>query len=231
MSLTVLVHGAGGRMGQELCALVRAAADLELAIAGREAWPALAGPAVVVDFSLPGAVPALVAQCRRQGLPLVSGTTGLDNEAQQALRGLSVDVPVLWAANFSLGVALLRRTLCELAARLPQDWDCALLDLHHRHKRDAPSGTARMLARAMDRARSDGCRPTDVASVRAGEILGEHRIVLAGPSERLELVHHADRRSLFAEGALRAARWLAGQPAGWYDFDAVVDAGLQTALD
>lgn len=229
MSLTVLVHGAGGRMGQELCTLVQAAADLELAIAGRGAWPDVAGPAVVVDFSLPGALPVLIEQCRRRGLPLVSGTTGLDDAALRDLQALAAEVPVLWAANFSLGVALLRRALGELAARLPRDWDCALLDLHHRHKRDAPSGTARVLAQAMDRARPDGCRPTDVASVRAGEILGEHRIVLAGPSERLELVHHADRRSLFAEGALRAARWLAGQPAGWYDFDAVINAGLSTA--
>ena len=227
MSLTIVVHGANGRMGQAVCALVDAAPDLRLLPLTRGSWPAsIISPAVVVDFSLPPALPALLQHCRSAGLPLVSGTTGLDSSLEQAMQSLAAEVPVLWAANFSLGVALLRRAAVDLARRLPSDWDCGLLDLHHRHKLDAPSGTARMLAQSVDAARPTGARATDVASVRLGGVPGEHRIVFAGPSERIELAHHADRRDLFAAGALLAARWLATQPAGRYQFDDVVDAGV-----
>ena len=166
MSLTIVVHGANGRMGQAVCALVDAAPDLRLLPLTRGSWPAsIISPAVVVDFSLPPALPALLQHCRSAGLPLVSGTTGLDPSLEQAMQSLAAEVPVLWAANFSLGVALLRRAAVDLARRLPSDWDCGLLDLHHRHKLDAPSGTA---LRQGDVLVSIGGAPaTDSAAVRA----------------------------------------------------------------
>jgi 4-hydroxy-tetrahydrodipicolinate reductase len=221
--LSIIVHGASGRMGREVSALVHGASDLNLAASLPGAWPeSPSARCVVVDFSLPAALPALVERCRHLRLPLVSGTTGLDEAQRARLRDLADVVPVLWAPNFSLGVALLRRALAELARRLPTNWDAAIVDLHHRHKRDAPSGTARALAQLIDQQRAKGSGATDIVSARLGEINGEHRVILAGASERIELFHHADHRRLFAEGALHAARWLVDCTPGWYEFEQTI---------
>ncbi len=221
--LSIIVHGASGRMGREVSALVDGASDLKLAASLPGAWPeSPSARCVVVDFSLPAALPTLLERCRDLRLPLVSGTTGLDDALRSQLRDLADVVPVLWAPNFSLGVALLRRALAELARRLPTNWDAAIVDLHHRHKRDAPSGTARALAQLIDQQRAAGSGSTDVVSARLGEINGEHRVILAGASERIELLHHADHRRLFAEGALHAARWLVGCAPGRYEFEQTI---------
>jgi 4-hydroxy-tetrahydrodipicolinate reductase len=210
-------------MGREVRTLVDAAADLRLLASLPGAWPdAPSAQCVVVDFSLPAAVPALVERCRALRLPLVSGTTGLDQAQHARLHELAQDVPVLWAPNFSLGVALLSLALADLARRLPPNWDAAVVDLHHRHKRDAPSGTARALAQVINEQRPPGSSATSIVSARLGEINGEHRLILAGASERIELLHHADHRRLFAEGALHAARWLVGRTPGWYEFEQTI---------
>lgn len=221
--LSIIVHGASGRMGRELCALIDSAADLQLAARLPGLWPQSgSAQTVVVDFSLPAAIPQLIECCRGLRLPLVSGTTGLDARQQEQLHALALDVPVLWTPNFSLGVALLKLALAELARRLPPNWDAAIVDLHHRHKRDAPSGTARALAQLIDQLRVHGSSRAEIVSARLGEINGEHRLILAGASERIELVHHADHRRLFAEGALHAARWLVGCTPGWYEFEQTI---------
>ncbi len=221
--LSIIVHGASGRMGREVLALVDSASDLDLAASLPGRWPeAPSARSVVVDFSLPAALPSLVERCRALRLPLVSGTTGLDEVQRAQLHDLAEVVPVLRAPNFSLGVALLKLALAELARRLPANWDAAIVDLHHRHKRDAPSGTARALAHLIDQQRPPGSGATDIVSARLGEINGEHRLILAGASERIELLHHADHRRLFAEGALHAARWLVGRAPGWYEFEQTI---------
>jgi 4-hydroxy-tetrahydrodipicolinate reductase len=221
--LSIIVHGASGRMGREVCALVEAAADLQLAARLPGVWPeSPTAQTVVVDFSLPTGLATLVEHCRTRRLPLVCGTTGLDEAGRALLHELAQDVPVLWAANFSLGVAVLKLALVELARRLPGNWDTAIVDLHHRHKRDAPSGTALGLAQLIDQQRPQGAGKTDVISARLGEINGEHRLIFAGASERIELLHHADHRRLFAEGALHAARWLVGRAPGWYEFEQTI---------
>ena len=220
-TINIIVHGASGRMGGEVLALIDANPQLSLLASLPGVWPESAAAAVVVDFSLPQALPALLRSCVSRRLPLVSGTTGLSGEQQRGLREAAEQIPILWAANFSLGVAVLQRALRLCAAALPADWDVHLVDTHHRHKLDAPSGTARSLAATVDqqRAQLPGARPVQVVSSRIGEVIGDHQLCFAGPSERLELVHRADRRSVFAAGALHAARWLHTQPAGWYSLD------------
>lgn len=193
----------------------------------------LAGCAAYIDFTTPESTAAAARAARQAGVAAVVGTTGLTAAAEAELERLAEVAPVLVAANFSLGVNLLL-VLAETAARaLGQDFDFEVVELHHRHKRDAPSGTALALARALAdgrgqkldevlrpaRAGEVGARPPGeigVFGLRGGEIIGEHTAYLIGDSERLEITHRAGSRDLFAIGALRAALWLAGRPPGRY---------------
>lgn len=237
MPIPVCIHGANGRMGSELVSLVRQDPRLELraALVRRgstllgEPVPGTAlnyqrevpeGTAVIIDFSLPSALPGLCAEARQRGVPLVSGTTGLDPAAEAALDALAQHVPVLWAPNFSLGVVVLARLAREAARWLP-DFDIAVLDVHHRAKRDAPSGTALRLGAAIAEVR--GAAP-EYACMRVGGVVGEHSVVIAGPDESLELRHQARDRRLFARGALTAALWLARgeRPPGRYPLEDVL---------
>lgn len=227
--LRVLVHGASGRMGQSLLRLSAEQPDqyqVVAAVTRRTPSPRvvngvphfaaseLAGvPAfdVAIDFSLPEGFEAVLAMCQERGAGLVSGTTGLDERQQRAIDLAGERVPVLWAANFSLGVAVLGDLVQRAAAAL-QGWDCDIVESHHVHKKDAPSGTALALGA---RAEQGGLHPRYV-SLRAGDIVGEHTVQLTGPGERLELVHRATDRDVFARGALLAAGRLAGRPPGRY---------------
>jgi 4-hydroxy-tetrahydrodipicolinate reductase len=225
-SLRLLIHGASGRMGRALLRL--AAADSRFAIAtgvsrnGGEAdgVPLLpvaridAAPDfdVALDFSLSEGFDVVLALCRRRGCALVSGTTGL-NDAQRALvESAANEIPILWSANFSMGVTVLTELVRRVAAALP-GWDCDIVETHHRHKRDAPSGTALTLGAAVHEAR--GAHP-HYASLRAGDVVGEHAVQFATDGERLELIHRATDRDIFARGALEAAARIAGRPAGNY---------------
>ena len=164
---------------------------------------------VAIDFSLPEGFDPLLALCRQRGAALVSGTTGLSEGQRQALAAAAADIPVLWAANFSLGVAVLEE-LVERAAGALGEWDCDIVETHHVHKKDAPSGTALALGEAAGRR---GAEPR-YASLRAGDVVGEHLVQFTGAGERLELVHRASSRDVFARGALHAAARLKGRPAG-----------------
>lgn len=198
-------------MGRLVLAEVEAAPDLTVAWAGRTVGDC----DVIIDFSTPDGLLALLAVAR---VPVVSGTTGAD------LPG--VTIPFLHAANFSLGVAVLARLVREAAAALP-GYDVELVELHHKHKRDAPSGTAIRLVEGLG-PRVDGRTgprvPGEVGvhAVRGGDIIGEHRVFLCGPGERLELAHVATHRGLFAAGAVAAARWIVGKPAGRYTIEDVL---------
>lgn len=224
----LLVHGAGGRMGQALLRLCAGRGDCVVAAAVSARQPAqrvvdgvpwfaaseLAGAPefdVAVDFSLPAGFDAALAACLARGAGLVSGTTGLSDAQRGALAEAGNRIPVLWAANFSLGVAMLEE-LVERAAAGLRGWDCDIVEMHHVHKQDAPSGTALALGAAAERG---GARPR-YASVRAGDIVGEHLVQFAAAGERIELVHRAGNRDIFANGALHAATRLAGRPAGLY---------------
>lgn len=166
---------------------------------------------VAIDFSLPQGFDPMLAQCVQRGRALVSGTTGLEPVQRQALEAASASIPLLWASNFSIGVAVLD-ALVEQAARALPGWDCDIVESHHVHKQDAPSGTALTLGESAGR----GGARARYASLRAGDIVGEHLVQFAGQGERIELVHRATSRDIFAGGALQAASVLAGRPAGLY---------------
>lgn len=215
-------------MGQALLRLAAEAADLNVVAAVARRAPSqrvidgvphfaaseLAGlPAfdVAIDFSLPEGVAALAQLCAERGAALVCGTTGLDPAGEQALAALAQRAPLVWASNYSLGVAVLTDLVARAAALL-QGWDCDIVESHHVHKKDAPSGTALTLGQA---ATGQGVQP-HYASLRAGDIVGEHTVQFAGLGERIELVHRATSRDIFARGALHAARKLAGRGPGRY---------------
>ena len=166
---------------------------------------------VAIDFSLPEAFDAMLALCVERGAGFISGTTGLSDAQRAALEAASARIPLLWAANFSLGVAVLDELVERAAAALP-GWDCDIVEAHHARKLDAPSGTALALGAAAGRG---GAHPR-YASIRAGDIVGEHLVQFTGTGERLELVHRAGSRDIFARGALHAATRLRGKPPGAY---------------
>jgi 4-hydroxy-tetrahydrodipicolinate reductase len=166
---------------------------------------------VAIDFSLPEGFDPILALCVERGVPLVSGTTGISAAQQQALELASSRIPLVWASNFSLGVAVLA-DLVERAAAALQGWDVDVVESHHIHKKDAPSGTALTLGQAAGSAGAD----VHYASLRAGDIVGEHTVQFTGMGERIELTHRATHRDIFARGALHAARRLAGRAPGSY---------------
>ncbi len=230
------IIGAKGRMGQAIAAAIGAGEDAELA-GGADVGDdigALARRAdVLIDFSAPGALAGNLAAASNAGVPIVVGTTGLDEARLAAIDQAAGLIAVLQSANMSLGVNLLAHLVRETAARLGADWDIEILEMHHRHKADAPSGTALLLGAAAaegrgvalgevsDRGRDGitGARQAGhigFASLRGGSVAGEHVVVFAGEGERIELNHRAESRAIFAYGALKAARWLAGKPAGRY---------------
>ena len=227
------IFGSGGRMGRALAlAIVEAGATLAGGTdAGADPGPLARAADVLVDFSAPAALPAHLAAARAAGTPLLIGTTGLAPAHHAAIEAAARDIAVLQTGNTSLGVTLLATLVREAAARL--DWDIEIVEMHHRHKVDAPSGTALLLGdaaaagrgvalsdvRVDGRAGASGARNSGTigfASLRGGTVAGDHRVVFAGAGERLELAHVAEDRATFAHGAVRAAQWLAGRAPGRY---------------
>ncbi|MCD6416345.1 MAG: 4-hydroxy-tetrahydrodipicolinate reductase [Planctomycetes bacterium] len=194
---------------------------------------------VVVDFSAPEATLRCARRCMESGTPLVIGTTGLsDAQREEIERQVAASIPVLMAPNMSVGVNLLF-SLAEGAARaLPEGYDVEVIEAHHRRKKDAPSGTAEELVRRLrevpgrgqgtvrhGRQGAVGPRPPaeiGVHAIRGGDIVGEHTVMFAGEGERIELTHRASSRDVFARGALEAAKFLAGQEAGFYTMQDVL---------
>jgi len=226
--IRLLIHGASGRMGQALLRLAAEDAGMDVVAAVVRKPPTqrvvdgtpyfaaseLAGvPAfdVAIDFSLPEGFDPVLALCRERGVGLVTGTTGISDAQQAALDAAAAQIPLVWATNFSLGVAVLAE-LVERAAQALPGWDCDIVESHHVHKKDAPSGTALTLGEA---AEQGGAAPR-YASLRAGDIIGEHFVQFTGLGERVELVHRATNRDIFARGALHAARQLQGRAPGRY---------------
>jgi 4-hydroxy-tetrahydrodipicolinate reductase len=254
--LRVGVHGAAGRMGRAIVKAVLESADLELVAAvDREGAPglgsdagelALAGRAglgvsagidalrraeAIIDFSAPSATAWLAGQLAADPRPLVVGTTGLDGPANDALTALSSRAAVLVAPNTSIGVNVLFHLAAEAARLLGDEFDAEIVEMHHKHKVDAPSGTALRLAERVKESRGFasfvhgrsgqlGARPSGeigILALRGGDVIGDHTLTLAGPGERIELTHRAHDRGLFARGALRAARFVRFARPGRYD--------------
>lgn len=189
---------------------------------------------VCIDFSGVGALPLLAAYVRRTKTPLLSGTTGFTDPDFAVLRELSALVPVIWTANYSTGIAVLKRMVREFAPVL-RDWDKELVELHHNQKVDAPSGTAKQLLQELDPdgtatpvyGRQGLCgkrRPEEIGvfALRGGTVAGEHSVLFFGEDESLELTHKAQSRRVFAAGAIRAAQTLAEKPAGYYTLEELI---------
>jgi 4-hydroxy-tetrahydrodipicolinate reductase len=193
---------------------------------------------VLVDFSAPSALQASLDRAISAGIPILVGTTGLDDFAGRRLATAAEQVAVLRAANTSLGVAILCDLVERAASVLGPEWDIEILEMHHRRKADAPSGTALALGDAAARGRKTKLKAErgregknlkreegaiGFASLRGGTVAGDHDVVFAGPEERLILSHRAENRMIFARGALAAARFLVGKPAGLYSMRDVIE--------
>jgi 4-hydroxy-tetrahydrodipicolinate reductase len=235
------ILGSDGRMGRAIAAI---AADFGATVAGgidADGDPlALARSAdVLVDFTAPSALEANLAAACEAGTPIVVGTTGLGQAHHDLIDNAAARIAVLQTSTTSLGITLLARLVADAATRLGPDWDIEIIEAHHRHKVDAPSGTALLLGDAaadgrgatltdlkvVDRAGLTGARSEGTigfSSIRGGSIAGDHQVIFAGPGERLELIHRAESREMFARGAVRAAMWLADQPPGRYTMPEVL---------
>jgi len=252
--MKVALYGGTGRMGLAITRLITQASDLELVgsacapndpalgqdmgmlagvgnlgvAASPDAASALLGADVVIDFSTASAVANIANLAVKHKVALVSGTTGLEGTAKDALEKAAQQVPALWAPNTSLGVQVLAELVEQALRRLGSDYDAEIVEIHHRKKQDSPSGTAKRLADAVRAVRPGarelhgrdgmvGARTNEevaVFGVRGGDVVGDHTVYLLGPGERIELTHRASSREMLAHGALRAARFIVTQKPG-----------------
>ncbi len=205
-------------MGQAIAASIEQQADLELAgiwTRDGDLDAVVAAADVVIDFSLPEGTAAVLDAVVRHNKPLVCGVSGLDDAQMELLDRASAQIPVVYDRNMSLGIGVLEHSVREAAASLGLDFEIEISETHHIHKKDAPSGTALKLGEAVAEARGkDGTVRFEVE--RRGEVPGDHEVVMRSPTERLTFAHSVTTRQVFADGALRAARWASGRAAGLY---------------
>ena len=263
--LKLAVFGAAGRMGRAVLQCAAEAGDLRIvgavtqpkdALLGRDAGEqaglaslgipltddpkhGLQGAQAAIDFTLPSATEAGARACVETGTPLVVGTTGLEERQLKALEKAAQEIPVVYARNLSVGVNIFMELVARAAQALDEDFDVEIVEAHHRHKADAPSGTALALGERVAAARGrkladvavyarhgrTGPRVPDTigfATVRGGNVAGDHSVLFIGPEEQIEFRHHARDRKMFARGALRAARWVAGRAPGLYSMSDVL---------
>ena len=240
--LKLLINGAKGRMGQTVVSC--AASDPELQVAaevdvGDDLASSLSGCRAVIDFSHAEATASIAQMCAQSGRILVIGTTGQDDSTRQSVKNSAREVPIVFAPNFSAGVNTLFWLARKTAEILGSEFDLEVMEMHHRLKKDAPSGTAKRLAEILSEVRglnyqSDirhgregmiGERTgTEIGmhALRGGDVVGDHTVIYASPGERVELTHRASSRETFAKGALRAVKWAQHQPPGLYDMQDVL---------
>ncbi len=251
MSTPLIIFGAAGRMGTILCTLAEKSDNYTLAgvvdsayAAQKPAWKCPSGAAlpevislaaaqkpVIIDFSSPDASIANAETAAAHKTPLVIGTTGLSEAQKSRLAQLAAQTPLFWSPNMSLGINVLLRVLPDLARLLGEDYDLEVMEIHHKLKKDSPSGTALRLAECLAEARDwnlddTACyhregiigerphREIGVQTLRGGDVVGVHTMYFMGPGERIEVTHQAHSRENFAQGALRAAAWLKNQQPG-----------------
>ena len=236
------IAGASGRMGRTLIEAVQAAPGAELAAAfdiGDDIEAALGKADCLIDFTRPDGTMKHLDVCRKRGVHMVIGTTGMNTEQKLAIQDASRDIPIVFAPNMAVGVNLVFKLLDTAARILNEGYDIEILEAHHRHKVDAPSGTAlrmgEVVAAALGRDLADcavygregltGERPATqigFSTVRGGDIVGDHTVFFIGTGERVEITHKASSRMHFAQGALRAARFLNGKARGLFDMQDVL---------
>lgn len=260
----IAIYGANGRMGQSLllasqyledinvvAVLIRSGShqiNQQVAVPANSRGVELVYQAslnphtvvdVLIDFSTGASFDNALAIAIEKKAAFVSGTTGLNVQQKQALQNAANKIAVLWSANFSLGITLLKQLVSDAAKALGTSFDAEIIEMHHYHKEDAPSGTALALGQAIASARGqnfheiakytrhgmNGIRPAGeigFSTIRGGDVVGEHTVMFIAPGERIEITHRAGTRDLFARGALRAAQWLKGKPAGFYSIEDVI---------
>jgi 4-hydroxy-tetrahydrodipicolinate reductase len=241
MSFRILLNGYQGRMGQAILAAAPAAGvEVARRVDAGDALTAAAfsGVDAAVDFSSHDATVALAKLAAAQKVPLVIGTTGHTSTERKAILAYAKKIPIVWAGNYSVGVNLLNFLTRRAATLLGPRYNVEIVEMHHRDKKDAPSGTAEKLlsivreARHLDEASIThgrrglvGARPEGqigVHALRGGDVVGDHTVIFAGDGERLELTHKASSRAIFAAGALQAARWTKGRAPGLYGMEDVL---------
>ena len=254
--INIILYGCNGRMGQMITQMLKGDQSMKV-VAGIDGYTGISNAYpvfskleecdveadVVVDFSIAEGIDALVDYCVERKLPVVLCTTGLSTQQLKAVEEASKEIPVLKSANMSLGINLLLKLVQDVAKVLvPADYDVEIVERHHNQKVDAPSGTALALADAInntleekysyvfDRSQAREKRTSNeigLSAVRGGTIVGEHDVIFAGMDEVIELKHTAYSRSVFGKGAIEAARFLAGKPAGWYTMADVIKGHVQ----
>ncbi len=238
----IIITGSKGRMGKALIACAPQHPELQMAgqvDEGDDLRSVIDQGEVVIDFSAHNATPAIAALCAERKKAMIIGTTGHSNEARAQIRQFSAEIPMVLSSNFSTGVNTLFWLTRKAAEILGPGYDLEIVEMHHRLKRDAPSGTARTLAeilagvrqQQLERVARHGrsgivgertATEIGIHSVRGGDVVGDHTIVFAATGERLELTHKASSRETFAHGALRAAAWVVRQKPGLYDMQDVL---------
>ncbi len=238
----IIITGSKGRMGRALIACAAHHPDLQIVgqiDQGDDLQSVIGQGDVVIDFSSHNATPAIAGVCAAHKKALVVGTTGHSDEGKSQIADCQLRIPIVLSSNFSTGINALFWLTRRAAEILGRDFDLEIVEMHHRLKRDAPSGTARTLAGILAEARQQqtdkvvrhgragivGERTAEeigLHSVRGGDVVGDHTVIFAGMGERVELAHRASTRDTFAEGALRAAQWVVKQPPGLYDMQDVL---------
>lgn len=236
------IIGSAGRMGQALVEAIEAAGHINAGGVDKDGDLAalVAASDVLVDFSSPLALEANLDACVAAARPIVIGTTGLAERHHYLIDDAARDIAALQTGNTSLGITMLAELVKQAASRLGDDWDIEIVEMHHRHKLDAPSGTALLLGEAAAKGRGidlkdksergrdgiTGARATGAigfASLRGGSVAGDHSVIFASENERIELIHRAENRAIFAGGAVKAALWLLTQKPGRYVMEQVLN--------
>jgi 4-hydroxy-tetrahydrodipicolinate reductase len=238
----IIITGAKGRMGQALAASAKKFQTLEIAAQisrGDDLTGVIFKSDVVIDFSLHSATPGIAELCAKHNKAMVIGTTGHSDAEKKVISNFQSAIPMVWASNFSTGVNTLFWLTRKAAEILGPDFDLEIVEMHHRLKKDAPSGTAETLAKILadvrklqlDKAARHGRvgivgertkAEIGIHSIRGGDVVGDHTVIFANTGERLELTHKASSRETFANGALRAALWVVNQKPGIYDMQDVL---------
>jgi len=220
----LLLIGAAGRMGKTITDLAKDDPKIDIIARcdlGDPIEPAMSNCDMAIDFSHAGAITEICAAALHRRKPLVIGTTGHSTEQRGTIEESARSLPIVFASNFSIGVNVLFWLTRKAAEQLGGDFNVAIVETHHKMKKDAPSGTAKTLAQVLKATRKTK-REIPIRSIREGDVVGEHTVNFTGPGERLELTHRAASREIFARGALRAAEWIISQPPGLYSMQDVL---------
>lgn len=215
--IKIAVPGANGRMGSVITQLIQESPNLEFVGATRRGRPDDFD--VLIDFTSPEGTMVHLQQCLDNKAAIVIGTTGLTEHQFAAIQQAAKQIPILYSANMSVGVNVCYKLLASAAAMLENNWDVSIHDVHHQHKKDSPSGTAKQMAQVIAKNSDRSLEDVKILSERRGEFVGTHSVTFSNPMEDIIIIHMAKDRSIFAAGAITAAQWLYTQKPGLYTIE------------